>query len=159
AQGRGLGARSHAAGGARSGSGARAVRPRDPRFGDSCLSQPRRALRLQRLVQIVSKLPHVGTTIFTLMARRAPELGAVNMGQGFPDYDIDPRITELVAEAMAGGYNQYAPMEGAAELRQAIAAKLAETYALDIDADSQVTVTLGATEALFSAVQAVVGAG
>ena len=59
-----------------------------------------------------SKLPDVGTTIFTVMSRRARELGALNLGQGFPDYDIDPRLTELVAAAMTEGRNQYAPMEG-----------------------------------------------
>ncbi len=71
-----------------------------------------------------SKLPDVGTTIFTVMSRRARELGALNLGQGFPDYDIDPRITELTAEAMSEGRNQYAPMEGVLELREQIARKL-----------------------------------
>ena len=59
-----------------------------------------------------SKLPEVGTTIFTVMSRRARELDALNLGQGFPDYDIDPRLTELVGAAMRAGHNQYAPMEG-----------------------------------------------
>ena len=63
-----------------------------------------------------SKLPDVGTTIFTVMSRRARELGALNLGQGFPDYEIDPRLTELVAAAMSQGHNQYAPMEGLHEL-------------------------------------------
>ena len=71
-----------------------------------------------------SKLPDVGTTIFTVMSRRARELGALNLGQGFPDYPIDPRLTELVTEAMAQGFNQYAPMEGVIDLRQRIAQKL-----------------------------------
>jgi methionine aminotransferase len=106
-----------------------------------------------------SKLPQVGTTIFTIMSRRATELGAVNLGQGFPDYDIDPRLGELVHEAMLAGHNQYAPMPGVPELRAAIAAKLARSYAVHVDPESEVTVTLGATEAIFSAVQALVGAG
>jgi methionine aminotransferase len=106
-----------------------------------------------------SKLPDVGTTIFTVMSRRARELGALNLGQGFPDYDIDPRLAELTGEAMRQGHNQYAPMEGVPELRERIARKLATSYGGDFDPQSQITVTLGATEAIYSAVQAVVGAG
>jgi len=106
-----------------------------------------------------SKLPDVGTTIFTIMSRRARELGALNLGQGFPDYDIDPRLTELVTAAMQAGHNQYAPMEGLLALREAIAEKLAASYGLHIDPETQVTVTLGATEAIYSAIQAVVGSG
>ncbi|MEJ0008399.1 MAG: methionine aminotransferase [Steroidobacteraceae bacterium] len=106
-----------------------------------------------------SKLPDVGTTIFTVMSRRARELGALNLGQGFPDYDIDPRIGELLAQAVREGHNQYAPMEGSLLLRQVIAAKLKATYGILPDWESEVTVTLGATEALFSAIQAVVGVG
>jgi len=106
---------------------------------------------------IASKLPDVGTTIFATMSRRARELGALNLGQGFPDYDIDPRLTELVTEAMREGRNQYAPFEGIPELREQIALKVNRSYGIDVDPQSQVTVTLGATEALFSAIQAVVG--
>ncbi|HEX4389748.1 MAG TPA: methionine aminotransferase [Steroidobacteraceae bacterium] len=106
-----------------------------------------------------SKLPQVGTTIFTVMSRRARELNALNLGQGFPDYDIDPRLTELVGAAMRGGHNQYAPMEGLASLRERIAAKLKRFYALERDPESEITVTLGATEAIYSAIQAAVGAG
>ena len=106
-----------------------------------------------------SKLPDVGTTIFTVMSRRARELGALNLGQGFPDYDIDPRIGELLAQAVRDGFNQYAPMEGSSALRQVIAGKLKATYGVEPDWESQVTVTLGATEALYSAIQAVVGTG
>jgi methionine aminotransferase len=106
-----------------------------------------------------SKLPDVGTTIFTVMSRRARELGALNLGQGFPDYDIDPRLTELVGAAMRAGHNQYAPMEGLPELRQRIAVKLSACYGLDRDPESEITVTLGATEAIYSAIQAAVGPG
>jgi methionine aminotransferase len=106
-----------------------------------------------------SKLPEVGTTIFTVMSRRARELGALNLGQGFPDYDIDPRLTELVAAAMSEGFNQYAPMEGVIELREQIAKKLAASYGVSVNPESEVTVTCGATEAIYSAVQAMVGAG
>jgi methionine aminotransferase len=106
-----------------------------------------------------SKLEDVGTTIFTVMSRRARELDALNLGQGFPDYDIDPRLTELVAAAMKAGHNQYAPMEGLPALRQRIAAKLSASYGLQVDPEAEVTVTLGATEAIYSAVQALIGAG
>ena len=106
-----------------------------------------------------SKLPDVGTTIFTVMSRRARELGALNLGQGFPDYEIDPRLAELVAAAMSQGHNQYAPMEGLISLRERIAQKLFLSYGLKVDPESQVTVTLGATEAIYSAIQAVVGPG
>ena len=106
-----------------------------------------------------SKLPDVGTTIFTVMSRRARELGALNLGQGFPDYEIDPRLTELVAAAMNQGHNQYAPMEGLMSLRERIAQKLQLSYGLKVDPDSQITVTLGATESIYSAIQAVVGPG
>ena len=106
-----------------------------------------------------SKLPDVGTTIFTVMSRRAQALGAINLGQGFPDYPIDPRLTELVARSMRDGHNQYAPMEGAPALREGIAAKLAASYGLRFDPDSEITVTLGATEAIYSGIQAVVGPG
>ena len=106
-----------------------------------------------------SKLPDVGTTIFTVMSRRARELGALNLGQGFPDYDIDPRLTELVAVAMTQGHNQYAPMEGLMSLRERIAQKLQLSYGLKVDPESQVTVTVGATESIYSAIQAVIGPG
>lgn len=106
-----------------------------------------------------SKLPDVGTTIFTVVSRRAQEVGALNLGQGFPDYDIDPRLTELVAQAMRAGHNQYAPMEGLPALRERIAAKLQRSYGVRVDPEREVTITLGATEAIYSAIQAVVGAG
>ncbi|MBV8145209.1 MAG: aminotransferase class I/II-fold pyridoxal phosphate-dependent enzyme [Gammaproteobacteria bacterium] len=108
---------------------------------------------------MAGKLDDVGTTIFTVVSRRARELDALNLGQGFPDYDIDPRLTELVAAAMQAGHNQYAPMEGLAVLRERIAAKLAARYGLRIDPDAQITVTLGATEAIYSTVQALIGPG
>ena len=106
-----------------------------------------------------SKLPDVGTTIFTVMSRRARELGALNLGQGFPDYDIDARLTELVEAAMRAGHNQYAPMEGLLQLRERIALKLRACYGLDLDPESEITITLGATEAIFSAIQTAIGPG
>ena len=106
---------------------------------------------------IASKLPDIGTTIFTVMSRRARELGALNLGQGFPDYDIDPRITQMVTAAMTAGYNQYAPMEGSMELRGQIARKIEICYGVAVDPEAEITITLGATEALYSVIQAVVG--
>ncbi|HTY50979.1 MAG TPA: methionine aminotransferase [Steroidobacteraceae bacterium] len=106
-----------------------------------------------------SKLPDVGTTIFTVMSRRARELGALNLGQGFPDYDIDPLLAAHLARAVGAGYDQYAPMEGVSALRELIAARATAAYGTAVDPEGEVTITLGATEALYSAIQAVVGAG
>jgi methionine aminotransferase len=106
-----------------------------------------------------SKLPDVGTTIFTLISRRAAEAGAVNVGQGFPDYPVDPALAEAVTTAMAEGWNQYAPGDGLPVLRELIAAKLFETQGAVVDPMAEVTVTCGGTEAVFSAVQALVGPG
>ena len=106
-----------------------------------------------------SKLPDVGTTIFTVISRRAAELGAVNLGQGFPDYPIDPRLTELVAEAMQAGHNQYAPMAGVPALRERIARNLARRRGVMADPEQEITITVGATEAIFSAITALVGQG
>jgi methionine aminotransferase len=106
-----------------------------------------------------SKLPDVGTTIFTVMSRRALEEGALNIGQGFPDYPIDPRLAGALIEVIGEGRNQYAPMEGVVELREQIAAKLKVSYDRDFDPHGEITVTCGATEALFDAIQAVIGAG
>jgi methionine aminotransferase len=102
------------------------------------------------------KLPDVGTTIFTVISRRAVEFGALNIGQGYPDYPIDPALAALVTEAMAEGLNQYAHGDGLPQLRRAIAAKIADCHGITIDPETQITLTCGATEALFSAIQAVV---
>jgi len=106
-----------------------------------------------------SKLPKVGTTIFTVMSQLAQEHGAVNLGQGFPDFDVPARLVEELDRAMRAGHNQYAPMTGVAALRQAIAAKTGRVYGHRPDADAEVTVTSGATEAIFNAIHAVVRAG
>jgi methionine aminotransferase len=110
-------------------------------------------------VQFTSKLPEVGTTIFTVMSRRAAEEKALNIGQGFPDYAIDPRLSDALTEVVAEGRNQYAPMEGAMELREQIATKLEVCYQRRFDPQAEITVTCGATESLYDAVQAVVGPG
>ena len=106
-----------------------------------------------------SKLPDVGTTVFTVMSRRAAETGAINLGQGFPDYPIDPRLIALVTQAMEQGHNQYAPMIGVPALREQIARKLHRTRGVTVDPESEITITVGATEAIYSAVQSLVGAG
>jgi methionine aminotransferase len=105
------------------------------------------------------KLPDVGTTIFTTISRRAEELDAVNLGQGFPDYPIDPLLTDLVGAAMHEGRNQYAPMAGVPALMEQIAAQLQRRHGAVVDPQGQVTITLGATEGLFSAIAALAGPG
>jgi methionine aminotransferase len=110
-------------------------------------------------VQFKSKLPEVGTTIFTVMSRRAAEENALNIGQGFPDYAIDPRLSNALVEVIAEGRNQYAPMEGTLELREQISKKLAASYQRQFDPHAEITVTCGATEALYDAIQASVGRG
>jgi methionine aminotransferase len=106
-----------------------------------------------------SKLPGVGTTIFTVMSRLAAETGAVNLGQGFPDFQPPERLRELVAEHLARGHNQYAPMAGLPALAEAIAGSAARRHGWRIDPANEVTVTAGGTEALFAAIHAVVRAG
>ena len=106
-----------------------------------------------------SKLPKVGTTIFTVMSQLAAEHGAVNLGQGFPDFPVPPRLVEELDRAMRAGHNQYAPMTGIQPLRQAIAAKTERTLGWRPDVDREVTVTSGASEAILDAVHAVVRAG
>lgn len=106
-----------------------------------------------------TKLPKVGTTIFTVMSQLALEHQAVNLGQGFPDFEVPARLVESLARAMKDGKNQYAPMTGIPALRQAIAAKTERCYGHRPDADSEITVVSGASEAIFDAVQAVVRPG
>ena len=101
----------------------------------------------------------VGTTIFTVMSRLAAELGAINLSQGFPDFDCDPELVEAVARHMRAGRNQYAPMQGVLALREAIAAKYEAFYGRRYDPESEITVTSGGTEAIFDAVAAVVRPG
>jgi methionine transaminase len=110
-------------------------------------------------LRFTSKLPDVGTTIFTVMSRRALEEGALNIGQGFPDYPIDPRLARCLVDVVGEGRNQYAPMEGVIELREQISVKLQGSYGLRFDPQAEITVTCGGTEALYDAIQAVVGPG
>ncbi|MCK9284365.1 MAG: pyridoxal phosphate-dependent aminotransferase [Rhodocyclaceae bacterium] len=108
---------------------------------------------------IPSRLPGVGTTIFSLMSRLAQDCGAINLSQGFPDYAAPEALLDAVARHMRAGANQYAPMAGALPLREAIAAKVAALYGADYDVDSEITVTAGATQAIFSAIACMVRPG
>jgi methionine aminotransferase len=110
-------------------------------------------------MQIETKLPKVGTTIFTVMSQLAVEHKAVNLGQGFPDFDGPPALRDALTRAMAEGRNQYAPMTGVPALREAIARKTEKLYGRKVNADTEITVTSGATEALFAAIAAVVRTG
>ncbi|MDO9032584.1 MULTISPECIES: pyridoxal phosphate-dependent aminotransferase [Hydrogenophaga] len=108
---------------------------------------------------LTSRLPNVGTTIFTVMSALAAETGAVNLGQGFPDFDCDPELVNAVTRAMQAGHNQYPPMPGVPALRQAVAAKMLALYGLACDPNTEITVTAGATQAILTAILAVVHPG
>ncbi len=108
---------------------------------------------------IQTKLPTVGTTIFTVMSTLAAEKNAVNLGQGFPDFNCDPHLVEVVTEAMQQGRNQYPPMAGVAELRAAVAAKISALHGRDYRAADEITITAGATQAIITIILAVVHAG
>jgi len=110
-------------------------------------------------VAIDSKLPWVGTTIFTVMSKLAADCGAINLSQGFPDFQADPALFAATERAMAGGRNQYPPMAGTPELRGAIADKVEALYGLRYDVDHEITVTAGGTQAIFTAIAAFVRAG
>lgn len=106
-----------------------------------------------------SKLPQVGTTIFTVMSALAAEHGAVNLGQGFPDFHCDPALIDAVDRAMRAGHNQYPPMAGVPALREAVAAKIAALHARRYDANTEITITAGATQAILTSILATVHAG
>ena len=108
---------------------------------------------------IVSKLPNVGTTIFTTMSALAQETGAVNLGQGFPDFACDPRLIEMMNDAMRAGHNQYPPMAGLLPLREMVAEKVATLYGHNFDAAHEITITAGATQAIQTALTAIVHPG
>lgn len=112
-----------------------------------------------RTPALKSKLPKVGTTIFTVMSALAAEKNAVNLGQGFPDFDCDPQLVNAVTDAMKRGFNQYPPMAGVLVLREAVAAKLAKLYGGNYDAGSEITITAGATQAIITIILAVVHPG
>lgn len=106
-----------------------------------------------------TKLPAVGTTIFTVMSALASKHGAVNLGQGYPDFDCDPKLVSAVTAAMQAGQNQYPPMAGVPVLRQAVAAKIRTLYGDDYSAESDITITAGATQAILTTILAIVHPG
>ena len=106
-----------------------------------------------------SKLPHVGTTIFTVMSKLAMEHGALNLGQGFPGFAMDYRLCDLVHAQMRANRNQYAPMPGVPELRALLAKKMQAAYGFGYDAESEITITAGGTQAIFTIIAALVHAG
>lgn len=108
---------------------------------------------------LVSKAPHMGTTIFSVMSALAAEKKAVNLGQGFPDFACDPHLTDLVGQAMREGHNQYPPMPGVASLREAVASKIEALYGRRYHPASEITVTAGATQAILAIVLAIVHPG
>jgi methionine aminotransferase len=110
-------------------------------------------------MKIISKLPGTGTTIFTVMSGLATEYNAVNLGQGFPDFEMSEELTSLVNEAMKNGYNQYAPMPGWMPLRTAIAEKIHSLYHLDADPSKEITITPGGTYAIYCSLTAILNAG
>ena len=114
---------------------------------------------MQTNIRIDFRFPQMGTTIFTVMSRLAAECGAVNLSQGFPDFQAEPALFDAMHRHMLAGRNQYAPMAGMPELRQAIVDKVATLYGPRYDVDSEVTVTAGATQAIFTAVAALVRPG
>ncbi|GAB4008646.1 pyridoxal phosphate-dependent aminotransferase [Spirosoma migulaei] len=114
---------------------------------------------LPTLSSLASKLPNVGTTIFTVMSKLATETGAINLSQGFPGFDCSPKLVSLVEQYLRKGFNQYAPMTGVPALREALARKTADQYGVSYDPETEITITSGATEAIFAAVTAVVRPG
>jgi methionine aminotransferase len=108
---------------------------------------------------VQSKLPNVGTTIFTVMSQLAADCGAINLSQGFPSFDPDPELVRLIDHHLRAGANQYAPMPGVASLRREVAAKVSRLYGRNVDENTEVTVCTGATEGMFSTIQAMVRSG
>jgi methionine aminotransferase len=108
---------------------------------------------------ITSKLPNVGITIFTQMSQLAAQTGAINLSQGFPDFDAPQALCDAVGRHIGKGHNQYSPMTGLAALRQQVAAKIARSYGVHVDVDNEVTITPGATQAIFCAIQAIIHSG
>jgi len=111
------------------------------------------------MITTYSKLPGTSTTIFSVMSQLAAEHNALNLSQGFPDYDCDPKLIDFVSQAMKEGHNQYAPMTGLQSLRELIASKVNSSYGSDYHPDTEVTVTAGGTQAIFTALTACIQPG
>lgn len=110
-------------------------------------------------MNLKSRLPEVGTSIFAIMSKLALEHGAINLSQGFPDFPVDEKLVDLIYAKMREGFNQYAPMPGAPALRKVIAEVLTKTYQRSVNPETEITVTAGGTEALFSVIASLVHAG
>jgi methionine aminotransferase len=108
------------------------------------------------MIPVISKLPQTGTTIFTTMSALAAETGAINLSQGFPDFSPAPELVELAAKAMKDGHNQYAPMAGVMSLREQIAYKTEKLYGATYNPDTEITITAGGTQGIFTAISAVI---
>ena len=109
------------------------------------------------MIDFTSKLPNVGTTIFTEMGQLALQHKAVNLSQGFPNFSADPKLLDLVQNAVKGGHNQYAPMQGIYSLREKIAAKIDTLHGKTYHPETEITITAGATQAIFTAISAFIG--
>jgi len=110
-------------------------------------------------MNIQTKLPNVTTTIFTVMSKMASDYGALNLSQGFPNFESDPELIALLLRAMEDGYNQYAPMAGDLELRERIAKKMHTCYGRNYNPETEITMTAGATQAIFTAIAAMIHKG
>ena len=142
-------------------------RPESSTTREACLAWPQHGILPRRhflaihslAFSLSSKLPDVGTTIFTVMSQLAREQGAINLSQGYPDFDCPVELLERVVYYLRSGHNQYAPMAGVPELREVVSDKIEECYGLEVDPVHQITITPGATEALYVAVSSVIGPG
>lgn len=110
-------------------------------------------------MNIKSKLPNIGTTIFTTMSALAREHNAINLSQGFPDFGCDPKLLELADKHMQSGFNQYAPMQGVIQLRETIASIISTCYGSNYDPDSEITITAGATQGIYTSIAAFINKG
>jgi methionine transaminase len=109
--------------------------------------------------KVVSRLPEVGTSIFAVMSKMAEESGAINLSQGFPDFAVSEELIALINRYMQAGFNQYAPMPGTPQLRKSIAEVVRKTYRVEVNPDSEITITAGGTEAIFSCITGLIGSG
>jgi len=108
---------------------------------------------------LTSKLPKVGTTIFSVMSKLAIEHNAINLSQGFPDFECSKELISLINKYMKKGYNQYAPLEGLQPLREVLAEKVEDIYSAKYDPDKEINITAGATQAIYTAITAMIKEG
>src|SRR4029453_11348062 len=115
--------------------------------------------QMTQITQVPSKLPDIGVSVFAVMTRLANEHNAINLSQGFPDFDCDPALVDAVARAMRAGHNQYAPMPGVLALREAIAGKVQQCYGARFDPQTEIQIVCGATAGLYATLTAFVQPG